>query len=120
MECKVCVVCDIEKDEENLLFCDRCDRGFHTHCVGLESIPKGAWTCNICRPFEEEYQAQILEYKNKKNKGKKDSKKDDDKVKKKIGRPKKEVETPKKSPKKSGKKETTTRTGRKSKAREDE
>jgi len=123
MECKVCVVCNIEKDEENLLFCDRCDRGFHTHCVGLEAIPKGAWTCKPCRPFEDEYQARIMDYKNKK-KAKKDGKTGEDKPekeKKKIGRPKKNVETPKKEKvKKSPKKETTTKSGRKSKAREDE
>merc|ERR1711972_965135 len=65
MECKVCVKCGIEKDEENLLFCDRCDRGYHTHCVGLDKIPRGAWTCTICKPFEEDYQRSIIDYKNR-------------------------------------------------------
>ena len=54
-QCKVCVRCEIEKDEENLLFCDRCDRGYHTHCVGLDKIPRGVWTCEICKPCEDDY-----------------------------------------------------------------
>jgi hypothetical protein len=65
MECKVCVKCEIEKDEENLLFCDRCDRGYHTHCVGLDKIPRGVWTCEICKPFEDDYQRSISDYKNR-------------------------------------------------------
>ena len=26
------------------MFCDNCDRGYHSYCVGLKSIPDGA--CN--------------------------------------------------------------------------
>ena len=31
-----------------MMFCDRCDRGYHTYCVGLESIPDGSWQCSAC------------------------------------------------------------------------
>lgn len=32
------------------MFCDRCDRGYHTYCVGLEAIPDGSWQCSACDP----------------------------------------------------------------------
>lgn len=28
-----------------MLFCDRCDRGYHTFCVGLSELPSGRWVC---------------------------------------------------------------------------
>lgn len=28
-----------------MLFCDRCDRGYHTFCVGLAELPSGRWVC---------------------------------------------------------------------------
>jgi hypothetical protein len=31
------------------MFCDRCDRGYHTFCVGLKAIPKGHWDCQSCK-----------------------------------------------------------------------
>jgi hypothetical protein len=31
-----------------MMFCDRCDRGYHTYCVGLEAIPDGSWQCSAC------------------------------------------------------------------------
>jgi hypothetical protein len=30
------------------MFCDRCDRGYHTYCVGVETIPDGSWQCSAC------------------------------------------------------------------------
>lgn len=36
--------------QDKMLFCDHCDRGFHTFCVGLEAIPNGRWECPSCRP----------------------------------------------------------------------
>lgn len=32
-----------------MLLCDGCDKGFHTHCVQLRCIPRGAWHCRRCR-----------------------------------------------------------------------
>lgn len=36
------------------MFCDRCDRGYHTFCVGVKTIPTGRWDCPTCqsRPFD--------------------------------------------------------------------
>lgn len=41
MECKACVVCGQPHHEEEMMFCDVCDRGYHTFCVGLGAIPSG-------------------------------------------------------------------------------
>jgi hypothetical protein len=30
-----------------MLFCDRCDRGYHTFCVGLRALPDGNWICPL-------------------------------------------------------------------------
>ena len=35
-------------DEDKMLFCDLCDRGYHIYCVGLEVVPKGRWHCSNC------------------------------------------------------------------------
>ena len=32
-----------------MMFCDKCDRGYHTFCVGLKSIPNGPWKCQSCK-----------------------------------------------------------------------
>ncbi|KJH53631.1 PHD-finger [Dictyocaulus viviparus] len=45
MECKRCSVCSLGDREESMMFCDRCDRGFHTHCIGMSEAPQGTWIC---------------------------------------------------------------------------
>ncbi|XP_067681167.1 PHD finger protein 10-like [Haliotis asinina] len=52
MECKTCVECMDPYDEDKMMFCDRCDRGYHTFCVGLRSIPTGRWECRSCKGTE--------------------------------------------------------------------
>lgn len=47
-DCKTCLSCEKSTDEANMMFCDKCDRGYHTHCVGLQSIPTGKWVCKLC------------------------------------------------------------------------
>lgn len=47
-DCKVCSKCNLSTDEDLIIFCDRCDRGFHAYCVGLLAIPKGSWVCKPC------------------------------------------------------------------------
>lgn len=47
-DCKTCVTCFKSTEEENMMFCDKCDRGYHNFCVGLESIPSGKWVCRLC------------------------------------------------------------------------
>ncbi|XP_006823344.2 PHD finger protein 10-like [Saccoglossus kowalevskii] len=49
MECKTCTLCGDPTHEDKMMFCDDCDRGHHTFCVGLKSIPTGQWTCESCR-----------------------------------------------------------------------
>ena len=34
------------------MFCDRCDRGFHTYCVGVKEVPSGSWLCITCKSNE--------------------------------------------------------------------
>lgn len=48
MECKRCTLCNDPHDEDKMLFCDECDRGYHSFCVGLEQIPVGRWICDKC------------------------------------------------------------------------
>lgn len=37
-------------DEESLLLCDNCDKGYHTYCLNppIEEIPEGDWFCPEC------------------------------------------------------------------------
>jgi hypothetical protein len=48
MECKICTTCKNPNDEDKMMFCDRCDRGFHTYCVGVNDVPTGSWMCLLC------------------------------------------------------------------------
>merc|ERR1719195_1261068 len=47
-DCKKCVACSKPEDEDKMLFCDLCDRGYHIYCVGLTEIPGGRWHCGSC------------------------------------------------------------------------
>lgn len=47
-ECKTCCSCRQPADDDKMLFCDLCDRGFHIYCVGLETVPSGRWHCVEC------------------------------------------------------------------------
>lgn len=40
-ECKTCGQCSRPADDDKMLFCDLCDRGFHSYCVGLPEVPTG-------------------------------------------------------------------------------
>ncbi|KAG8928430.1 dual specificity protein kinase kns1 [Tulasnella sp. 417] len=52
MECKTCETCGKKGEEELLLFCDMCDRGWHTYCLTppLADLPTGTWACPVCAP----------------------------------------------------------------------
>ncbi|XP_053392728.1 histone acetyltransferase KAT6B-like isoform X5 [Mercenaria mercenaria] len=52
IECKTCFFCRKAGREDNMLFCDSCDRGFHMDCCDppVTKAPKGQWVCNICDP----------------------------------------------------------------------
>lgn len=46
----VCKICGIDKDDDNVLLCDKCDSGYHTYCLNppLARIPEGNWYCPSC------------------------------------------------------------------------
>ncbi|KAA0199634.1 hypothetical protein HAZT_HAZT001025 [Hyalella azteca] len=48
MECKHCMQCKTAEDEDKMIFCDLCDRGYHIYCVGLRRVPQGRWHCKEC------------------------------------------------------------------------
>lgn len=52
MRCKNCEVCGGAHNDNLLLVCDVCERGYHTFCLkpSLSSVPKQAWICNDCLP----------------------------------------------------------------------
>ncbi|KAJ4392167.1 hypothetical protein N0V93_005790 [Gnomoniopsis smithogilvyi] len=43
-----CPVCNTAEHEDVLLLCDGCDTPYHTHCIGLDEVPEGAWFCMEC------------------------------------------------------------------------
>ncbi|KAI6201866.1 hypothetical protein M3Y96_00887800 [Aphelenchoides besseyi] len=51
IECKSCTFCGTSEDDESLLFCDDCDRGFHLYCLKppLKEPPEGKWSCHLCQ-----------------------------------------------------------------------
>lgn len=48
MDCKKCSHCSQSHDDDKMMFCDRCDRGFHTYCVNVSQVPEGSWLCKGC------------------------------------------------------------------------
>jgi len=45
-----CEVCGHSHDDDRMILCDNCDRGFHFYCVRpiLVAVPKGSWFCLGC------------------------------------------------------------------------
>ncbi|XP_075213329.1 zinc finger protein ubi-d4-like isoform X3 [Lycorma delicatula] len=50
IECKCCSICGNSDNDDQLLFCDDCDRGYHMYCLAppLSSPPEGSWSCRLC------------------------------------------------------------------------
>eukprot|EP00029_Vermamoeba_vermiformis_P006235 TRINITY_DN2391_c0_g1_i1.p1 TRINITY_DN2391_c0_g1~~TRINITY_DN2391_c0_g1_i1.p1 ORF type:complete len:638 (+),score=120.75 TRINITY_DN2391_c0_g1_i1:22-1935(+) len=48
--CKVCEKCTSSGIEDKLLFCDYCDKAYHTYCLDppLDKLPDGEWICSEC------------------------------------------------------------------------
>ncbi|KAJ0862899.1 putative histone acetyltransferase chromatin regulator PHD family [Helianthus annuus] len=46
----VCKVCGMDKDDDSVLLCDKCDSEYHTYCLvpPLARIPDGNWYCPSC------------------------------------------------------------------------
>ncbi|XP_061168116.1 bromodomain adjacent to zinc finger domain protein 1A-like isoform X2 [Saccostrea echinata] len=49
-----CRICRRKGDAEQMLLCDKCDRGHHMYCLKprLKHVPKGDWFCPDCKPKE--------------------------------------------------------------------
>ncbi|XP_061726231.1 uncharacterized protein LOC133531852 [Cydia pomonella] len=45
-----CQFCLLGDNEEQLLLCDGCDKGYHTYCFkpSMDKIPEGDWYCWVC------------------------------------------------------------------------
>lgn len=45
-----CEICRSGLNENKLLLCDKCDKGYHTYCLKprLNSLPEGNWFCHNC------------------------------------------------------------------------
>ena len=54
---QACQLCHHARDEDKLLLCDSCDRGFHMYCLkpALTHVPRGDWFCPECLGKQEEY-----------------------------------------------------------------
>lgn len=50
IECKSCGICGTSDNDDQLLFCDDCDRGYHMYCLTppLAEPPEGSWSCHLC------------------------------------------------------------------------
>jgi len=50
IECKTCTLCGTSENDDKLLFCDDCDRGYHMYCLvpPMKTAPEGNWSCSIC------------------------------------------------------------------------
>ncbi|XP_055368377.1 D4, zinc and double PHD fingers family 2, like isoform X5 [Betta splendens] len=50
IECKCCNVCGTSENDDQLLFCDDCDRGYHMYCLSppMNEPPEGSWSCHLC------------------------------------------------------------------------
>ncbi|CAL8090490.1 unnamed protein product [Orchesella dallaii] len=50
IECKCCSICGTSDNDDQLLFCDDCDRGYHMYCLSppLDAPPEGSWSCTLC------------------------------------------------------------------------
>ncbi|KAM9390661.1 zinc finger protein DPF3-like, partial [Salvelinus alpinus] len=50
IECKSCSLCGTSENDDQLLFCDDCDRGYHMYCLKppMTKPPEGSWSCHMC------------------------------------------------------------------------
>lgn len=73
-----CVICGSPDNEDVLLLCDGCNRGFHIFCLDppLDSVPEGNWICDHCSPvlrltdsmyFNDELDISIEDYSDNSN-----------------------------------------------------
>ena len=44
-----CQNCGEDDNEDVLMYCDGCQKLWHTYCAGLQEVPFGHWFCDNCR-----------------------------------------------------------------------
>ena len=49
---QACSTCKVADNDDRMLLCDGCDKGFHMYCMApqLVNVPTGQWFCEHCRP----------------------------------------------------------------------
>jgi len=55
-EDEVCADC---QEGGELLCCDTCPAGYHTHCAGLKKVPRGVWSCPKCVSAKDAKEAKM-------------------------------------------------------------
>ena len=56
-----CTICDRLDEEEIMLLCDQCNKGFHTVCLGMNGIPDVfEWYCDDCLIHMSGYRARLI------------------------------------------------------------
>ncbi|XP_009866385.1 PREDICTED: histone-lysine N-methyltransferase 2C-like, partial [Apaloderma vittatum] len=50
-DCKVCQNCKHSGEDNKMLVCDTCDKGYHTFCLQpvMDAVPTNGWKCKNCR-----------------------------------------------------------------------
>ncbi|RYE14283.1 MAG: hypothetical protein EOP34_06940, partial [Rickettsiales bacterium] len=48
MEDVVCIICKNGDNEDSLMLCDGCNRGFHFFCLNMPSVAVNDWYCAMC------------------------------------------------------------------------
>lgn len=68
LACEQCESCDSGERADELLLCDRCDRGYHMLCLRpmVTRIPIGPWSCPACSDDNNRLIKSIQEKKNRK------------------------------------------------------
>uniref|UniRef100_A0A1X7UY15 DNA-directed RNA polymerases I and III subunit RPAC1 n=1 Tax=Amphimedon queenslandica TaxID=400682 RepID=A0A1X7UY15_AMPQE len=57
IECKSCSLCGKSDNDDQLLFCDDCDRGYHMYCLKppMKEAPEGSWSCGSIMSSKSKY-----------------------------------------------------------------
>jgi len=50
LDLKLCEICELGHNEDEMILCDHCDKGFHIYCLkpALPDVPEGMWFCKEC------------------------------------------------------------------------
>ncbi|TIB18969.1 hypothetical protein E3P92_00269 [Wallemia ichthyophaga] len=76
VDCKGCEVCRHKGNEDDIIFCDLCDRGWHMHCLSpaITQPPPGDFACPVCRGVS--YQQRVEEEEDKRREEEKEKDKE--------------------------------------------